>query len=455
MDDAEEGEALMQAAIGATLVVQAPGQHIRALAGMATFTRKGQGPKEERTVRAYDTDRARSYIRMPRGLWPQVHHLTGAEIAEDRRLHFKRADYGWRGQLRPDQARLQDEVLRKGGGVLVCPTGYGKTPLALSIIAAWGQPTLILVNREQIALQWVRQIHRFFNVPPRAVDQIGEGMEYTGAPLAVAMVQSLYKDGRTVERLIRRMGAVVVDEGDGIPAKTLAGVIHRFPAAFRLSLTATPNRTDGMEGLMFALMGPGYTEMSYDEAFRLGTIIRPKVHLIASPLRVEDAMEWAELQRARADDAERNALICRLAAHLHRQGRKVLIPLDLKAHGERIAQMLQQFLRTPAYNVDGEDPIAYRDRVTREMSAGKCVMIATSLADRGLDAPPCDAMILAAPGRSEPRVVQQAGRVVRTSPGKTEAHIYDICDTLTPTLKRQIPSRLKAYREHGFEVVRR
>ena len=442
----------MQAAIGANLVVQSPGTHMRALQAMATFERKGQGPKAERVVPFYA--KGQDAIWLPRGLWPQVYRLTGATI-QDRRLRFQQTNYGWRGQLREDQAKLQAQVMGKQGGILVCPTGYGKTPLGLSILAAWGQPTLILVNREQIALQWMRAIRTFLQVPGRYVDQVGEGKAYTGGRIVVAMVQSLHKDSRTVERLTQRMGAVIVDEGDGVPAFSIANVVTRFPGVFRLSMTATPRRTDGLEGLMFALMGPGYTEMSYDEAFRLGVIVRPKVHLIASPLKVDDTPDWATLQRARAEDTERNALVCQLAAHLFQQGRKILMPLDLKDHGERVAQMLRQFFRVPAYNVDGEDPISYRDRIAREMGQGKCVMIATSLADRGLDVPTCDAMILAAPGRSEPRVIQQAGRVVRTAPGKRDAHIYDICDVHTPTLKAQIGSRLHAYREHGFEIVRR
>ena len=281
----------MQAAVGANLMVDGASEHMRALMSMATFERKGQGPKAERVVPFYRKSGATIWL--PRGLWPQVRRLTGAQVA-DRRLHFQRADYSWRGQLRPDQDRLMRDVLAKEGGVGVCPTGWGKTPFGLALIAAWGQPTLIIVNREQIALQWVRQIRKFFGHPGR-VDLIGEGKAYTGAPLVVGMVQTLYKDPRTVERLVRRMGAVVVDEGDGIPAQTVANVVTLFPARYRLSLTATPQRTDGMEGLMFALMGPGYSEVSYDEAFRLGVIVRPKVHLIGSPLRVDGTPEWAEI----------------------------------------------------------------------------------------------------------------------------------------------------------------
>lgn len=450
----------MQAAIGANLAVWGPGTgaHLRTLRGMATFESKGLGPKAERIVPFYQPLDPREAARLntiwlPRGLWPQVHRLTGAQI-QDRRLHFQPTNYGWRGQLRPDQADLQRQVLERQGGVAVCPTGWGKTPLGLSLIAQWGQPTLILVNREQIALQWVRAIKRFLTVPRHWIDQVGEGKEYTGGRLVVAMVQSLHRDPQTVERLAKHMGAVVVDEGDGIPAKSVANIVTQFPGIYRLSLTATPRRTDGLEGLMFALMGPGYSEMPYEEAFRLGVIMRPKVHLVASPLRVDEAMEWAALQRARAEDPARNLLLCQIAAHLFRQGRKVLMPLDLKAHGQRVAEMLRGY-GIPAYSVDGGDPIRYRDRISREMGQGRCVMIATSLADRGLDVPTCDAMILAAPGRSEPRVVQQAGRVVRTAPGKVDAHIYDICDVHAPVLKKQIASRLHAYKTYGFDVVRR
>jgi len=444
----------MQAAIGANLAVQGAGAHLRALRAMATFERRGQGPKAERIVPFYAVNPRQDTIWLPRGIWPQVHNLTGVQI-QDRRLHFEHADYGWRGQLRPDQAELQRQVLQRQGGVVVCPTGWGKTPLGLSLIAQWGQPTLILVNREQIALQWVRAIKRFLTVDRRWIGQVGEGKEYVGGErIVVAMVQSLHKNQRTVDKLVGRMGAVVVDEGDGVPAQSVANIVTQFPGIYRASLTATPRRTDGLEGLMYALMGPGYTEMPYEEAFRMGVILRPKVHLVASPLRVDEPLEWAALQRARAEDPDRNLLLCQIAAHLHRQGRKVLMPLDLKAHGVRVAEMLRGY-GVPAYSVDGEDPMRYRDRIAREMGQGRCVMIATSLADRGLDVPTCDAEILAAPGRSEPRVIQQAGRVVRTAPGKVDAHIYDVCDVHAPVLRKQIQSRLHAYRAYGFDVVRR
>src|SRR5581483_2871403 len=43
-------------------------------------------------------------------------------------------------------------------GVLVLPTGSGKTRVALQAIAALGEPTLVLVPTRVLLAQWVREI---------------------------------------------------------------------------------------------------------------------------------------------------------------------------------------------------------------------------------------------------------------------------------------------------------
>lgn len=79
-------------------------------------------------------------------------------------------------------------------------------------------------------------------------------------------------------------------------------------------------------------------------------------------------------------------------------------------------------------------------------------LIATSLADEGLDVPIASVLILAGAGRSKSRVEQRTGRVLRAAPGKTHGIIYDFYDTQHRLLERQSQARRKTYEQLGYKI---
>jgi superfamily II DNA or RNA helicase len=80
------------------------------------------------------------------------------------------------------------------------------------------------------------------------------------------------------------------------------------------------------------------------------------------------------------------------------------------------------------------------------------VLIATSLADEGLDLPSLDVLILAGAGKSETRALQRIGRVIRPHPGKKRATIVDFWDQCL-YLEQHSRQRFEIYQtEPAFEV---
>ena len=69
------------------------------------------------------------------------------------------------GELRSKQLEVQEVALKQyentGGGILQLPTGFGKTVLALSLIAKLGKKTMVVVNREFLMNQWIDRINKF------------------------------------------------------------------------------------------------------------------------------------------------------------------------------------------------------------------------------------------------------------------------------------------------------
>lgn len=79
-------------------------------------------------------------------------------------------------------------------------------------------------------------------------------------------------------------------------------------------------------------------------------------------------------------------------------------------------------------------------------------MIATSLADEGLDVPRASVLILASGGRSAGKIEQRAGRVLRPHAGKEFGLVHDFSDRGSVMGAAQARAREKTYRSLGYAV---
>jgi superfamily II DNA or RNA helicase len=79
----------------------------------------------------------------------------------------------------------------------------------------------------------------------------------------------------------------------------------------------------------------------------------------------------------------------------------------------------------------------------------KCV-VATSLADEGLDVPRANVLVLVSAGRSRIKTEQRTGRVLRNFAGKTGAIIYDFTDRQHPLMAKHSRLRQQLYQELGY-----
>lgn len=81
----------------------------------------------------------------------------------------------------------------------------------------------------------------------------------------------------------------------------------------------------------------------------------------------------------------------------------------------------------------------------------KCI-VATTLADEGVDLPMANVLLLISGGRSEVKSIQRTGRVLRAAPAKTEGRIYDCLDTRHPLMAKHAQKRIALYKKLGYTV---
>lgn len=437
----------MRATLTEHLTIEEPGPHGPALRRMATFRRRGRVPRgEARVVRFYRAEAGR--IVLPRGLLAKIRTYAPIEVL-DRRLRFRPLDFRWAGHLLPYQEAAVEAVFRQQGGVLVSAPGSGKTVMGLALAAAWGQPTLVLTHTLRLQQQAYRQARRLFDLPSSAFGTVGQFGAVVGSHITVAMVQSLSKNPAVVTGLRNRIGTVIQDECHHVPSWTWSRIMTRFPAAYRLGLSATADRSDGLGPLMVAIMGPRVV-VPLRLLVEAGRVMAPRLRVVQTGHRQARA-PWALMERRRAHDPLRNALIVQLATRLSRARRRVLVLVTRKDHARLLANAITR-QGVQAFAVVGELSSSRRERYLEAMERGQAVCVATRLADEGLDAPLLDALVLGSAARSRVQLDQQMGRVMRKVDGKPVPYVFDLADVLAPTYYVHSRLRMAHYESLGLEV---
>jgi superfamily II DNA or RNA helicase len=99
-------------------------------------------------------------------------------------------------------------------------------------------------------------------------------------------------------------------------------------------------------------------------------------------------------------------------------------------------------------------PKKARREAMEEFKAGNVrTMIATSLADEGLDLPNVETLIMVSGGRSAQKTIQRASRALRRAPGKDTAFIHDFKDTFHPLAQAHSKKRVRCYKELGCTIL--
>jgi superfamily II DNA or RNA helicase len=197
--------------------------------------------------------RAGVYRAEARHYRPIVEHLRRAKILyEDQARNYQPTPWPLRISREPfpHQTEALETWWQSGGrGVVVLPTGTGKTHVALLAVARAGRPTLVITPTIDLLRQWYDQMVTAFNVPIGAMG----GGDYDIQPLTVTTYDSAYIH---LERWGDRFGLLVFDECHHLPGPTYALAAVGSLAPFRLGLTATPERADGQEVQLASLIGP-------------------------------------------------------------------------------------------------------------------------------------------------------------------------------------------------------
>lgn len=192
-----------------------------------------------------------------------------------------------RKPLRSYQEEAVAAWMKEQRGVIVMPTGTGKTEVAFEIMHQLSTHTLFVAPTRALAYQLSGRLADAFGVD---VGFIGDNT-FRLSPICVATYESA---GIKMEFLGAYFKLLVFDECHHLPGDLRADAARMSAAPYRLGLTATPKRPDGRESLYAHLIGP----VCYDlplETVRGTVLANYRVRRVPVYLTDEEQAEYDRL----------------------------------------------------------------------------------------------------------------------------------------------------------------
>jgi superfamily II DNA or RNA helicase len=132
------------------------------------------------------------------------------------------------------------------GGILQLACGRGKTVIAINFFCELGVPAIILVDNTNLLGQWKQEILDFTDLTEKDIGQVGDGKFDWKKPVVLATYQTVASRADELPEDFRRwFGLAIWDEGHHLGAETFSRTAPLF-YGYRLALSATPERADGM-----------------------------------------------------------------------------------------------------------------------------------------------------------------------------------------------------------------
>lgn len=411
--------------------------------------------------------------------------------------------------LRDYQTEAVQVCAEKLQGVVVLSCGSGKTFVGSTLVIHLGQRSVVVAPSIAIADQWVETLRRI--KPDVQIREVHGSTTWTDTPLGPAEIAVGVDDSLAqprARRILASAGVLITDETHRVASKTWQAIVTACSARWRIGLTATPERVDGWHVLLPCLLGPVLLQREQQWLVQRGYLAQPTIFPIDTgvestgsdfvrritcagckrpfPVKPEDEIKQrvgllrcpnkvkigkrydvcgkpvpphalveqtfnvgkaGSRVAANPDRMEKVRTICSWAMD---HDRDVLVLTPRVSAVASIVKALQE-VGVPAVGLTGSESRSTRTRVLGEVRRRVYrVLVATQLADEGLDLPRMDTLVNTSAGKAAGNAAQRVGRVCR--PDGNMPLVFDFVDGGV-AYTRQWQARRTAYRRAYGEVA--
>jgi len=403
------------------------------------------------------------YIGLPRGCADDIAKLLIENKiryqVQDKRFSGTHHRYSFTGTLREEQEKAVEALLKYDLGVLSASTAFGKTVVAINLLAKRSVNALILVHRVQLLNQWKSRLTKFLNISPEQIGSIGSGKRKTTKIVDIATIQSLVKKG-VVDDIVADYGMVIVDECHHLSAFSFEAVIRQCKSKYVLGLSATLTRKDGHHPIIFMQCGPvryrvDDRRQAQERPFDHRVIVRETAVVLPETLTAKEQIAIHEVYDLLTHDERRNAMIVADVLEALKCGRSPVVITERKEH---LADLEEKFAGVEnLFVLRGGMKRKTFEQAMRQLqqlpdSSPRLLLATGRFLGEGFDDPRLDTLFLTMPISWRGTLAQYAGRLHRLYERKTEVVICDYVDRKIGMTAKMFERRMKGYRAIGYRI---
>jgi len=373
------------------------------------------------------------------------------------------------------QEALDAWDLNNKRGIVVLPTGTGKTFVGIAAIAMLKVPTLIIVPTLELMDQWYNRIKEYFDV---RIGRFGGGLKEIEF-ITIITYDSAYINA---EILGNKFLLLIFDEVHHLPSEGFRQIALFSASPYRLGLTATPEREDQLHNLLPSLVGEivyrrsvmemkgkylspfelvrYYVDLTDEEAKRY-EILRKRFKSFFEEKGIKlDSLEdfYQMILHSGKDKKARNALIAWNEARkiaMNASNKLFILEKILEKHkGERIiiftefnsfAREISKKYLIPevTYRTPEKERIITMERFRKGIYK---VLVTSKVLEEGIDVPSANVGVILSGTGSKREFIQRLGRILRPAKDKN-AVLYEIVTRNTSEVNISYRRRRQAFDE--------
>jgi superfamily II DNA or RNA helicase len=381
--------------------------------------------------------------------------------------------------MRAYQKNALDSWDRAGRrGVIVLPTGAGKTIIGMKAIECVNQPTIVIVPTLDLLEQWRKRVEEEFGI---RVGVYGGGENTVGAVTICTYDSAFIRAGE----LGNRFSLIIFDETHHLPGVSFRQIAEMFTAPYRMGLTATYEREDMLHLELPRLIG--------------GVVYRLRPEDLAGRYLSDYALERidVELTEAEKEEYDRNYKTFTDYLESHRiwlrspldfqrfimrtsrdpEARRALlarntaigIAFNSEAKIDKLGELLRQNPDDRMLVFTQHNDLVYRIskrfllpfithttnkeeryEVLKGFREGRFRAIVTSkVLDEGIDVPEASMGVIVSGTGSSREFIQRLGRLLRKSEGKGRARLIELVSRETSETRTSSRRKRKRGAEEG------
>ncbi len=332
--------------------------------------------------------------------------------------------------FRDGQKEAVDEITKllkeRFGGIVELHTGFGKTLVSLCVAHRLKAKALVICHKEDLLHQWKDSCEKFFGAPCGWVQ--GDQLDYIDKPVVVATVQTLYSRKDSLPKdFFSSFGFTIFDEGHRFSCATFTTVAAMIPSRYKLGMSATFRRKDGLDKAWVHFIGDKIYE--HKKKAKGGYYYQPitgnyGLNDMKFKMRGSGKLNHSKYITEITLLSERNKRLAATVDALVERGRKVLVLSDRVDHLLELQRLIKNQSGMYVGSVDGKKVQA---AVLKENAKMPVVLGTSGKIAEGSDIPDLDTLVICTPKTD---VEQLVGRITREHPNKQIPYIVDpVLDT--------------------------